>query len=122
MGQFEESSKTKTQNIRVGDMEEKKINYLAPSRSALEPENASTSSPNKSRSSSLLVLEGSNAFCFLTNLCLCLILTCFSSVKIYTDIAWRLICDAEFISFARFPACRAVIVRIKKETKMPAFR
>ena len=42
--------------------------------------------------------------------------------EISTDIAWRLICDAAVITFARFPACGTKIVGIKKETEVLAFR
>ena len=37
--------------------------------------------------------------------------------KVCTDIAWRLICDTGVISLARFPACGAIIVGVKQETK-----
>ena len=53
--------------------------YAAPSTSACDPENASMSSPNKSRSSSLDVLQVSDTFCF--PIYLCFILISCSSVK-----------------------------------------
>ena len=59
--------------------EENKLS-AAPSRSASEPEKASPSSHNRSRSS-LLVFK-SDAFCFLIYRCLCLIFICCSSVKL----------------------------------------
>ena len=65
------------QNIRIGGMEEIKFS-ATPSRSACEPENASTlSSPNKSST-----LDVSVTFCFLTYLHLFLILRSCSSAKV----------------------------------------
>ena len=80
VGQFEAFLMTKNQNARVGDVEMKKINCQQHPQGLLESQKASPASPNRSRSS-LLVLT-SDAFCFLIYRHLWFILICCSSVKL----------------------------------------
>ena len=114
------SLKTKTQNVRVGGVEETDENkfYAAPSTSACDPENASMSSPNKSRSSSLDVLQVSDTFCFPTYLRLCFILISCSSVK-----AEQILHGFSLVTpFTSFSASWTVAMCIKREAKMSTFR
>ena len=111
----------KNSKRRVGDGEVKKTPAAAPSRSAREPENTSTWSPSRSRSSSLLVLQGSDDFCFLIYRRLFNFDLLFLR-ETSTNIAWRLFSDTEVVSLARFSACGAIIVRIEWKTEVTAFR
>ena len=87
------------------------------SRSALVPVKDSMLSPNRSSSSSLelTVLP----FCFLMYRFLCAIFCICSSVK-ETQIGQG-VSKVTQVTLARFPTGRAVIMYIKRETKMPAF-
>ena len=92
----------------------------APSRSAWDPEKASTSSHKKSISLSLDVLQVSDTFCFLTYLLLCFILRSCSSEKA-ENIARFFVDYTRVIPFASFSASWAVVMCIQKEANMSAF-
>ena len=78
------SLKIKTQNIRVGGVE-MKINFQQHPQGLLEsqktPPRHPPISPHQKLELYLEVLQGSDTFCFLTYLRLCLIFICCSSVK-----------------------------------------
>ena len=89
------------------------------SRSALEPVNDSTSSPNRSSSSSLelTVLP----FCFLMYRFLCAFFLYLLFCKRSADWTWSFKSDTGVVTLARFPTGRSVIMYIKWKAKMPAF-
>ena len=117
VGQFVESLMIKIQNIGVGDGEVKKKDFQQHPQGLLESQKTSTSSPSRSRSSSLLVLQGSLLFpdvptsMFNFNLLF--------RRETITNIGWRQLSDTWVVFLAGFPACGAIIVRIERKA---AFR
>ena len=78
VGQFQVSLKTKTQNVRVGGVEEMKISFLQHPQGLLEIQKMP---PRHPPTSSVDEVQVSDTFCFLTYLCLCFILISYFSVK-----------------------------------------